>query len=153
LAALRCVCLLAAAWLAGVEAHAQMVAPDPLAPKLSTDPRSPPAFRKFDQPAQAQLGPPPNFTPPASGAGDTGFDATNTRKKTKAAKPKPKSTTSAPSAAATPVLPSVSPYQKPPPGSGTALAQAPGAPPVGDVGPIRQMPKKRAASSGFPRSS
>ena len=71
--------------LGGGDAVAQMAAPDPLTPKLATDPRHPPRFQKFTQPALAPLGPPADFTPPASAAGDTGFDSTNSRKaKTKA---------------------------------------------------------------------
>lgn len=144
--------------LACVNAHAQTAPPpafpDPLAPKLATDPRTPPTFRKFDQPAQAQLGPPPTFTPPASGAGDTGFDSTNSRKaKTKAAPktaPKAKAKTGADAQASVPAVPPISPYQKPPPGSPSAtdaLARAPGQPPVDDIGPIRKPLKKRKAHS------
>ncbi len=118
---------------------------DPLAPKLQTDPRNPPRFQKFDRPALAQLGPPANFTPPASGAGITGFDSTNSRKRVKAkAKTKP----SANAQAIAPGLPSpitVSPYQKTlVDAPGGAFAQAPGAPPV-ELGPIQQPPKKRKA--------
>lgn len=118
---------------------------DPLAPKLQTDPRNPPRFRKFDRPSLAQLGPPANFTAPASGAGITGFDSTNARKKTKS-KAKAKSPLNAQATA--PGLPApvtVSPYQKPPANSaGGAFAAAPGTPPV-ELGPIRQAPKKRKA--------
>jgi hypothetical protein len=127
----------------GVDAMAQTAAPafpDPLAPKLQTDPKKPPRFQKFDRPAQVQLGPPANFTPPASAAGDTGFDSTNSRK-TKA-KPKPKSRSAATPASAPPA--SVSPYQKPAKSGTGAYAAAPGTPPV-ELGPIRQRPKKRKA--------
>ncbi len=91
---------------------------------------------------------PPSFTPPpppASGAGDTGFDSTNNRK-TKAAKakanPKAPKTTTQPIAPGTAAPATASPYQKPAtiPGSG-AYAQAPGTPPV-QLGPIRKPPKK-----------
>jgi hypothetical protein len=130
----------------GVDAMAQSAAvTDPLAPKLQTDPRNPPRFQKFDRPSLVQLGPPANFTAPASGAGITGFDATNSRKKAMA---KAKAKAPANAQAAAPGLPApitVSPYQKPPAdSSGGAFAQAPGAPPV-ELGPIRQAPKKRKA--------
>ena len=133
-------------------AWAQMAAPDfpdPLAPKLQTDPRKPPRFQQFGQAAQAQLGPPTNFTPPPSAAGDTGFDSTNKNKaKAKAAgkaKPKPKagSGTSAPTPDGTPAL-AISPYQKPFQASGTGV-YAP-APPF-ESGPIRKPVPKRKAHS------
>ena len=57
--------------------------PDPLSPNLQTDPRRPQRFQKFTRPELAQLGPPINFVAPASGAGNTGYDSTNARKKTK----------------------------------------------------------------------
>jgi hypothetical protein len=124
--------------------------PDPLAPKLQTDPRHPPRFQKFDRPALAPLSAPATFAEPPSAAGDTGFDSTNSRKgKVKAAaqsKPKEKATQNdlAPNSAA---APAVSPYQKPLPLSGnSAFAQAPGAPPV-EFGPIRKPPPKRKAHS------
>ncbi len=124
--------------------------PDPLAPKLATDPRNPPRFQKFARPELAQLGPPAAFTPPPSAAGDTGFDSTNNRKvkaKTKP-KPKPKSGSSAQSLVpATAAPPAISPYQKPAINLGKgAYAAAPGEPPV-QLGPIRQKPKKRKAHS------
>ena len=130
-------------------ATAQTVAPvfpDPLAPKLQTDPRNPPRFQKFDRPALVQLGPPANFSSPAYGAGDTGFDSTNSRK----SKPKSKAKTKAPAnaqttAPGTPAPVVASPYQKPAADSaGGAFAAAPGTPPV-ELGPIRQAPKKHKA--------
>ncbi len=137
-------------------ALAQMSAPDfpdPLAPKLQTDPRKPPRFQQFGQATQPQLGPPTNFTPPPSAAGDTGFDSTNKNKaKAKAAakaKPKPKTATDA--LAATPDVapaPAISPYQKPfqASGKGAYAAAPPGAPPV-EIGPIRKPVQKRKAHS------
>ena len=125
-------------------AVAQLAAPDPLTPRLSTDPRNPPRFQTFSRPALAQLGPPAAFTPPASGAGDTGFDSTNTRKVQGKAKPKARSDARAiaPGTAA-PVT--VLPYQKPAAKSGSgAYAAAPGSPPV-EFGPIQRPPKKRKA--------
>src|SRR5260221_11234109 len=53
---------------------------DPLAPKLQTDPRSPPRFEKFDRATLAQLAAPVTFTPPASDAGNSGIDSTHIRK-------------------------------------------------------------------------
>lgn len=121
--------------------------PDPLAPNLQTDPRHLPRFQKFTRPGLVQLGPPATFTPPASGAGDTGFDSTNSRKKAKG-KAKAKSPVNA--QAITPGLPAPTPvsrYQKPATDSaGRAYAQAPGAPPI-ELGPIRKLPPKRKAHS------
>jgi hypothetical protein len=131
----------------GSGAMAQSAITDPLTPKPQTDPRNPPRFQKFDRPALVQLGPPANFTAPASGAGITGFDSTNARKKTKGnakAKTSPSAQANAP---ALPAAVTVSPYQKPPAGSaGGAFAQATGTPPV-EIGPIRQAPKKHKAHS------
>ncbi|HEY0223721.1 MAG TPA: outer membrane beta-barrel protein, partial [Pseudolabrys sp.] len=136
----------------GVDAQAQLVPPDadPLAPRTA-DPRNPP---RLTQPGVTPLVPPLVFTPPPSGAGDTGFDATNARKaKAKEnanAKPKPKSTDAI---ASTPAPLPISPYQKPPTNSAnnsasnpakSAYAMAPGDPPV-DIGPIRRKPTKRKA--------
>ena len=62
----------------GAQAGAQTAPapyPDPLAPKLQSDPRKPPRFHKFDRPGLVKLGPPATFAPPASGAGNTGFDS------------------------------------------------------------------------------
>jgi hypothetical protein len=145
-------------------------APDPLAPKLQTDPRHPPVFQKFTRPGLVQLGPPVNFSPPASGAGNTGFDSTNARRKIKpkagASARNPRAATSnvsaaSPDANAAPadtvtanaraIAPGVavpltiSRYQTPPPGTG-AFAQMPGSPPV-EIGPIRKLPPKRKAHS------
>ncbi len=120
--------------------------PDPLAPKLQTDPRTPPRFQKFTRPELVQLGPPPaSFASPAAGAGITGFDSTNHRKKTKG-KAKAKSPADAQAIApgvADPLV--VSRYQTPPPATG-AFAMAPGAPPV-ELGPIRKLPPKPKAHS------
>jgi hypothetical protein len=129
---------------------------DPFAPYLQTDPRSP---SRFLQQAQAssglsasQLMPPVGFMPLTSGAGSSGFDATNSRKTKKA---KGKATASA-QATAPGLAAAPQPYHTPPPelpppnlpsrpgasGNG-AYAQMPGAPPV-ELGPIRE-PKKRKA--------
>lgn len=78
-------CLLLAAWLAlpGEQARAQtaLVNPDPLAPTLETSSNKLPRFQKFDQSEQAALAEPSTFAqvfaPVPSGAGTTGFDASN----------------------------------------------------------------------------
>jgi hypothetical protein len=135
--------------LGGADVMAQTASPpypDPLAPRLQTDPHNPPRFLKFDRPELAQLGPPAVFTPPASAAGDTGFDSTNSRSTKAKEKAKPKSRNNA--QAITPGIPApapMSPYRKPAANSGNgAYAAAPGEPPV-QLGPIRQPPKKRKA--------
>lgn len=135
-------------------ALAQMTAPDfpdPLAPKLQTDPRKPPRFQQFGQAAQPQLGPPTNFTPQPSAAGDTGFDSTNKNKAKNAAKAKAagKARPKPPAGDATaPVAPAISPYQKPfqAPGNGAYTSAPPGAPPA-EIGPIRKPVPKRKAHS------
>lgn len=160
---LAAVCLV----LAGGTAAAQMAPSylDPFTPTLESSPRQQPRFEKVTpaqtssadrrrrfvrlSPAERQR----SFVRPASGAGLTGFDSTNTRGKVK---PKPETglddDTKAigPQAALAPDAPApkpVSPYQVPqltPSGEGnTALAQAPGTPPVEDIGPIRKPLKKR----------
>jgi hypothetical protein len=159
--------------LSSVDAWAQTAAPpfpDPLAPTLQSDPRNPPRFQKFTRPGLVQLGPPAHFSPPASGAGVTGFDSTNARRKIK---PKARASTGNARAAtsdastaasdvnaapadtaaanarasapgvATPLT--VSRYQTPPPDT-AALARPTGAPPV-ELGPIRKLPPKRKAHS------
>ncbi|MBI3702479.1 MAG: outer membrane beta-barrel protein, partial [Rhizobiales bacterium] len=134
--------------LGGGGAVAQIAAPDPLTPRLTTDPRNPPRFQPFSRPAQAQLTAPTIFTPPASGAGDTGFDSTNTRKLKGKAKPNNKTKERSEAQATAPGTAAplkVSPYQKPAGKSGTgAYAAAPGNPPV-ELGPIRRPLKKRKA--------
>lgn len=156
-----------------VEAVAQTAPPpfpDPLAPWLQTDPRHPPRFQKFTRPGLVQLGPPANFSAPASAAGIAGFDSTNARRKTKpkgrASAGNPRASTlnanaASPNANALPadtnaaaanaraIAPGVaapliiSPYQTPPPDTG-AFAHAPGTPPI-ELGPIRKLPPKRKA--------
>ena len=164
--------------LACAPAQAQMTAPaitDPLAPKLQTDPRQPPRFQKTPRSARRQLATPPRFTPVPSGAGDTGFDATNTRAPGTQARPasqanaqslapalrlRPLDARSAPSANAqvdlsvAPTPEPVSPYQTPPP----ALT---GGPPVEsgrsaicreNAGPMRRsrIPMSRSACTPAP---
>ncbi len=138
----------------GADALAQTAAsPDPLTPWLQTDPRHPPRFQRFSRPALAQLGRPTTFVAPAAaaGAGDTGFDSTNSRKKAKG-KVKAKSPAIAPAnmraiAPGPPAMAPASRYQKPiTAAAGGAYAQAPGTPPV-ELGPIRRPPKKHKAHS------
>ena len=143
--------------LASTGAAAQTAAPDdPLAPYLAPSRVAPQRFQRPPPASLAQYAPPVGFTPPASGAGDTGYDATNARKKLKAKPKKPASSqTSSQAAASAPPPPApVSRYQMPPPplattnnanGANGAYAQAPGSvPPVDVLSPIRQ-PKKRKA--------
>jgi hypothetical protein len=132
----------------GADALAQTAAyPDPLTPRLQTDLRNPPRFQRFNRPALAQLWPLASFSAAAAGAGDTGFDSTNSRKK---AKGKAKAKSPANAQAIAPGLPASAPvsrYQKPAAdSSGGAYAQAPGTPPV-ELGPIRRPPKKHKAHS------
>jgi hypothetical protein len=154
--ALSSACLLATVWFAGSEsAHAQvMIAPpDPLAPKLQSDPRKPvPTFQRFNRAPYAQAPASSVFTPPASGAGRTGFDSTNSRKVRTQRVAKPRDTTDGRTIA--PGLPepaTVSPYQTPPKTGQAAYAQAPGTPPVPETGPIRKpLPKRKALEAEDP---
>jgi hypothetical protein len=135
-------------WSADAMAQSAAVT-DPLTPKLQTDPRNPPRFQQFSRPSLVQLGPPANFAAPASGAGITGFDSTNSRKKAKAnirgKSPANAQRNAQVVAPGLPVPTVVSPYQKLPVDSaGGAFAQAPGVPPV-ELGPIRKPPKKLKA--------
>jgi len=137
----------------GTDARAQTAFqfPDPLAPKLQSDPSKPQTFKKVTTPSKVQFGPPTNFAP-ASGAGKTGFDSTNARKKS-AGKRKPATTatfstdnqTIAPGLAAPLTTSPASPSQKP---ANNAFAQAPAAPPGTppvEIGPIRKpLPKRKA---------
>jgi hypothetical protein len=141
-------------------AQTALIYPDPFAPKLETNPRKAPRFKKTSDAQSTSLQPPPAFTLPASGAGATGFDASNAPKKPMA-KPKPSlaanaqapapDTATSPYGTAQPAAQPVSPYQVPPPAlADAALAQAPGAPPVEGVSPIEKPLKKRKAHSEPP---
>ena len=55
--------VLAIACVAIGDVNAQVAAPDPLTPKLNTDPRNPPKFQKFTRPEQTPLGAPTRFAP------------------------------------------------------------------------------------------
>lgn len=141
--------LLAAAWLTGIElASAQVIVPptDPLAPKLQTDPRkAPPTFQRSNRAPFAQAPASSVFTPPASGAGRTGFDSTNSRR-TRAQRPARTNAASETQAIAPGLAAPVaaSPYQTPAKDGQGAYAQAPGAPAVTTIGPIRRpLPKRR----------
>jgi hypothetical protein len=127
--------------LGGAQVIAQTAPLDPLAPKLQSDPRNPPRFKK---PTRAQSNAPMRFSPPASGAGSTGYDASNNPARKAATPTSASAASTSPSDA--PVEP-LSPYQEPPPSADSgnnALAQAPGTPPV-ELGPIRKPPKKHKA--------
>ena len=133
---------------AGASAQSALISTDPLAPKLQTDPSKPPRFQKVTKPTQVQFGPPPVFAP-ASGAGRTGFDSTNSRKKN--AKRKPAAANVQAIAPGLPQPETVSPYQKP--AADAAYAQAPAAPPGSppvEIGPIRKLPPKRKAHTEPP---
>jgi hypothetical protein len=133
----------------GAHAQAQIAAnPDPLVPWLQTDPRHPPRFQRVSRPLLTQFEPPAaGLAAPAAGAGDTGFDSTNSRKKARrGTKAKPPTHAQA-IAPGLPAPAPVSPYQRPvviPAARATAQAAAP--PPV-EAGPVGRRPKKRKAHS------
>ncbi|MBV9347365.1 MAG: outer membrane beta-barrel protein [Pseudolabrys sp.] len=150
MASLRTVLLLAIAAACGTPAYAQVGAKiitvqdttGALAPPTESDSKT--AAKKFQAlPQRAQIGPPTSFQLPASGAGDTGFDSSNTKKRKNKTKTKP-----APLTATAKDLPAAQPLPLPLPSPKTddaaskALAQAPGTPPVA-FGPITPPPKKR----------
>ena len=154
--ALSGACLLVTLWSTGSDvAYAQvMVAPlDPLAPKLQTDPRKPlPTFQRSNRAPFAQAPASSVFTPPAAGAGRTGFDSTNSRKThpQRAARSRAGAATSAQSTGDARVIapglaqpPAASPYQAAPKTGQGAYAQAPGSPPEPAIGPIRRPVPKR----------
>ncbi|RDV03425.1 hypothetical protein DXH78_01750 [Undibacter mobilis] len=129
-------------------AVAQIVTPDadPLAPKQASKPQK---FQKFGPQQQQQLAQTPSFAPPASAAGDTGYDSTNSRRakaRKQAATQKPGAAARAQAQALTTGQPApltLSPYQKPfPTEAKSAMAAAAGQPPV-EIGPIRKPLKKR----------
>jgi hypothetical protein len=126
-AAVLCGCLSATA---PARAQSFEQAFDPFAPKttLWSDP-----FQK--KPPPSSRSPRPLFQLPASGAGKTGFDASNARKR-KIVKRKPGRDTAAgsplgpPTSLAAPLA---------------AFAQAPGTPPPEtEIGPVRKKPKRKA---------
>ena len=160
-----------ALWSADVLAQTPppLPAPDPLSPTLQANPRQPPRFEKSTKSGQPPLGPPVNYWSPAAGAGVTGFDSTNARRKIKLKATQPGGNPLAPVADGNSIMPTANPppdakaaaaqaqavapgiavpltisrYQTPPPDT-SAFANAPGAPPV-ELGPIRKLPPKRKA--------
>jgi len=153
-------CLLAAAGLVlgGARAEAQVTGTfaDPLTPELTTDPADPPRFERDGSRSLRKADQPTTFAP-ASGAGVTGFDSTNARKKAKPKNETKPGTSAQPIAPGTAVPPAPSRYQQPlPPLSGEPLAAAPGDPdaaapgtPPVEFGPVRR-PKPRRAFSDEP---
>ncbi len=131
-------------------AAAQLASPydNPMTPMPDNDPRKPQRFQQQKRTPQ-QTGQPETFkldTPSGSGAGNTGFDSTNARKKKAAEKPKARNAPNQQAIApGVPAQRTTSPYQKPPKtNANAAMAQAPGNIPV-ELGPIRRFPKKRKA--------
>jgi hypothetical protein len=142
-------------------AQTAMREPDPFAPKLESDPDNPPRFAQADKVAPARTVFQP-IAPPASGAGTTGFDATNAPKRyvPKISARAPGAGASPTQSAATPALdspattsttappPPPSPYNVPQIASeqaDTALVSAtPGGPPVDEIRPIRKPVKRKA---------
>jgi hypothetical protein len=124
---------------------------DPLTPQLQTGTRNPPPRFQPSNRAPLAQAPATGVFAPASGAGRTGFDSTNSRKA------KPARTTAAGSAArrqaiapGAPQPLAQSPYQKPIPALPAPTQSASGIytaatsrPP--DIGPIRRPPPKRKA--------
>jgi len=154
----RGVVLLIAIWLLGpAPAWAQVTGSfsDPLSPEPN-DGRAASTFQPVDAAAVPQADQPTTFTPLPSGAGATGFDASNAPDRTPpvrqpvidpAADTAADANAGAAQASAQPPTPKPSPYQQPIPplpGDEALAAAAPaGGPPV-DIGPIRK-PKKRKA--------
>lgn len=116
---------------------------NPLTPKLQTDPRNAPRFQRLDRSTLVQLAAPTTFTAPASGAGTTGFDSSNSRKAKAKAKSKAANASAIAPGPPTPVT--ITPYDRAAV-TGVLPAGAPGAPPV-QIGPIRKFPKKRKPHS------
>jgi hypothetical protein len=118
--------------LACASANAQNAFPaaDPLSPKPALQPQQ---FEKRTPGQTSRIGLRPlTFVPPASGAGRTGFDSTNARKRKSARKP---------AQAIAPDVPQQLPTSLAPPGQ-SAMASA-GNPPI-EIGPIRKPPKRKA---------
>ena len=158
-AALRVGMLLAACvifWRAGAMAQtAQPEFPNPLSPvPESGDTKHLPIFEKFRRRLLPPLGAPQNFVAP-SGAGQTGFDSTNLRKKRAVKGKQPAKPNTDSDAVESDVPPAVSPYQTLPPATANAATNSyaaagqPGQPPV-ELGPIKKPPKKRKAKEDDP---
>lgn len=136
-------CVLA---LSAGAARGQIVTPDavdPLAPKQAI-PRKPQTFQKFGPQEQAQLNAAPIFAPPGAGAGDTGFDSTNSRRNRSRSRTSPRQPADAARAQAltTDQTPLTLTPSAVPTAARNALASTNGAPPV-EIGPIRRPVKKR----------
>ena len=147
-------------------AQTALTQPDPFAPQLEGDQTRQPRFERFRRNPPPRAGRPARFGPIPSGAGLTGFDATNARKTVK-----PRRSTKVPvrglepiesAVSAAPQAAPVTRYQIPVPplaasdisrgpilGNTSALPPTPGAPPV-DIGPIRRPPKKHDAHPDIP---
>ncbi|MBV8792020.1 MAG: outer membrane beta-barrel protein [Pseudolabrys sp.] len=144
----------ALAWCATAHAQVTGAIQDPLTPPSDSEQKLP--YRKFKPVApQAQLGPPPNFTPPPSGAGSTGFDATNARKKQKpkTKQPTPKANVAAPHVPLetnpAPAKPQDSAPVVSSAAAGSFASGAPGQPPVA-LTPVYTQPKRRKAHTEPP---
>ena len=136
--------------LASGAAFGQIVTPDsdPLTPR-PTNQQKPPTFQTFGPQQQQQLAQTPSFTPPSTGAGNTGFDSTNSRRgkaRNQAAPRKPATAARAQAVSNDQPAPiPLSPYQKPfAADAKNAMASTTGEPPV-TIGPIRKPLKKRRA--------
>jgi hypothetical protein len=157
-----------------VDAHAQLATPqasDPFAPDYTTPAGKPPRFEKSNRKKRASTGGVPRtfqpiepLAPPTSGAGTTGFNATNapTKRTTTrasvyggrsygAASDDAAADDNASGAQANALTPpqDISPYQQPiPPLGSDARAEAPGQPPVSVISPIAKSKKRRARPDG-----
>jgi hypothetical protein len=141
-----------------------LVNPDPLSPRLDSDPRKPPRFQTFTRPPLEPLDAPRTLTPPPSGAGATGFDSSNTGVRRQRVRPGGDASganapADRPAAAQSQQQQQMSSYQIPPDETAqdaqaqqpaqdgatleNAFGEAPGTPAVDDIGPIRKPLKKR----------
>jgi hypothetical protein len=151
--------------LAQVQRFAQaepMQSYDPLAPAATDNSaqKKPRPYQAFDRsPASATADQPKPFEPPApaSGAGNSGFDSSNARKRARGTKPKTAAARDASSgrdiAPGDPAPPPPSPYQRAAPAAKSAYAAAgqPGQPPVelGSTPPTRKKKKKREEADPY----
>lgn len=166
----------AAACLASGQARGQaaLVNPDPFSPTLESNPNEPPRFEKSKRRRQERLGQPTTFNqifpPPPSGAGTTGFDASNSPDRNSKANTRNDTTITAPAPelGTTPALPPPGAAPNPPPApspydlpqipeqasaaeqapageeANGAFASQPGNEPMPEIGPIRKPPKRKA---------
>ena len=135
------------------QGEAQTVPPwsDPFASKPAVNPKP---FQPADPTKPAAVRQVLTFTPPASGAGHTGFDSTNTRRQQRPRRAKSRATAGvaqasepgAPQALAVNAPQAIAPGAPQPLASpdkpDAAYAQAPGQPPV-ELGPIRKPLKRK----------